>query len=308
LKSIILTLLLTCMLSAGEPVLTAHVDRNSANVGDRVTYMVELHFEQGWDFDLAPISSSLGDAVVHRSAWSKPERVPGTNLQKITLISTLSWYKLGEYVIPAFELKGSNSENQDLNLQTQDIEVEITSVLEEGDTVLSDSKPQIALKEFPLVPLILGLLLVIILVILYLWRRNRRSEDASIQVVPALPPLEEVNLRLKELVSGSILKEGDYKKFYVEISLIIRHFYGRVFDIQGDEMTSFELEDFFSGENLPGEFHEKSHDFSSLCDRVKFAKYEPREAENNEVVNLAYRLIHLLKPRCVVEDVDAETR
>jgi len=308
LKLIYLTLLLTSAITAGEPVLTAKVDRNRANIGDLIMYSVDLHFEEGWSFDLLSLDKKLGEATVHQSKWSKPERVQGTGLQKITMTSVLSWYKLGSYTIPAFEIKGSNSDGANLTLETRAIDIEITSILEEGDMALSDSKPQITMDEFPLLAVTLGALLVVSLLIFFFWKRIKSGDILEIQEVPQLPPLDEVNIRLKDLVSSSILKEGEYKKFYVEISHIIRHFYGRIFSIPGDEMTSYELEVYFSDETLPGEFHEKNSDFSSLCDRVKFAKYEPREAENNEVVNLAYRLIHILKPRCIVEDSDAETR
>ncbi|PIE89750.1 MAG: hypothetical protein CR997_09345 [Acidobacteria bacterium] len=293
---------LTCAVLGRDPIVTARVDRSEANVGDTVTYIVELHFERGWNFDLSTLGDRLADAVVHQSQWSKPVSVPDTNLLKVELISTLSWYRLGEFTIPSFQIKGSNPDHEDAVFETREIEITIESVLEEGDEALSDSKPQITMREFPLTASITGALLVLLIAAYFLWRRYRAKGSVEAPEPPPLPPLQEVNIRMRDLVNSSILKEGEYKKFYVEISQIMHHFFGRVFSIPGDEMTSFEFEEFFVDTKMPGEFLEKNSDFNSLCDRVKFAKYEPMESENNEVVNLAYRLIHILKPQCVEQE------
>ena len=306
-KGLILLVSVLAFSFGSEPVVTARVDRSSANLGDLVTLTLDLHFEQGWDFDLQPLEKNLGKAVVHSFEWSKPVQLPDTGLTRITLTASLAWYELGKQTIAPIHLKGSkNSEDQ--TFESKEIEIEIVPTLEEGDQNLSESKPQARMKELSL--WLAGLLAVLLLlvVIWMIWRRFRPRHSDFVPELPPLPPFEEVNIRMKELIGSSILKEGNFKQFYIEISLIIRHFFGRVFQIPGDEMTSFELDEFFQTAQVPGEFLENQADFGGLCDRVKFAKYQPNEAENTEVVNLAYQLIRHLKPLCTEEGPHVEAR
>jgi len=289
--------------TAGDPVITARVDRNTANLGDEITFTADLHFEAGWDFDLKPLDEAFGDATVLKSHWSKPVRVPETGLHKVTLTASLAWYKLGTFTIPPLLVKGGQGDRERV-FETRPIEMEITPTLEANDQNPSQPKPQFQMQTVPFWLIGCIVLLFLSLLIWFLWRRFRHDPQDSSFELPARPPLEEVQMRLRELTSGTTLKEGRFKEFYVEISVILRHFFGRVFDLPGDEMTSFEFENYFQSASVPGEFRVTHQDFSELCDRVKFAKYEPTEAENAEVVNMAFQMIQHLKPLCREEETD----
>jgi hypothetical protein len=57
---------------------------------------------------------------------------------------------------------------------------------------------------------------------------------------------------------------------------------------------------------LAGEQKEKLGEFLESCDLVKFAKYEPREAELRGLHNSALRLVEETEPR--IETPDARPR
>jgi len=304
-KWLVLLLQFGLWAQAADPVITASVDREQAHLGDKVILSVNIHFEPGWQFDLEPLGDTLGEATVHTSSWNKPEFIREAGLQKLSLTAELSWFTLGPKRIPPIAFKAGTGQESDQVFESPEIEVQIVSTLEPEDQTPSDSKPQIGMSGLSLW-LIAGVILLLVLLIGWvIWRKLRSKDDEADWEPPPLPALEEVNLRLKELVGSSILKEGRTKQFYVEISVIMRHFIGRVFDLPGDEMTSFEIEDRLRAIRTPAGFIDHQSDFNDLCDRVKFAKYEPSEAENTEVVNLAYLQVQALKPLCEeVTDVE----
>lgn len=87
------------------------------------------------------------------------------------------------------------------------------------------------------------------------------------------------------------------KAFYVEINQIIRRYYARLNGIPAEEMTTFELADWFEFHGFESAFRQLNDQFHDLCDRVKYAKYDPEEGEHNEVVNWAHQLLDQLKPQ-----------
>ena len=286
-----------CM--ALDPKITAELNARDAFLGDPVELTVKVHFDENWDFQPFELPETLGEATVLSHQWQQPELESETTLRQLVLRARVAWYKLGDATLPPMELVGEKGDGTGTTFKTPELHLTILAMLEEEDAEPAPAKGQVDLEVPPLWPYFLaaGLLLTLIIFLAYkFWPRKDRQ--VAVKAEPQIPPYEEALKRLNQLTHSSLLKEGKFKQFYVEMDLIIRHYYARLFSIHAEEMTQFEIEDWFAAQgNLPDGFLDQSRDFHERCGRVKFAKYDPVEAENRESVNLAYQLVETLKPK-----------
>lgn len=293
-----LWILLSLAVLADEPQITTELANREAFLGDAVPFNIKITYEEGWNFVPLELTSPMGDAAVLSQQWSAPVKLESTDLYVTELRAKLAWYRFGEFKTPALTLTATNPDGGEQTFTTPELAIEILSMLEEEDQELAPGKDQVAMDVPPIWPFILagGLLLALIvaLVVFFFMRREKKTVE---KVVPLVPPYREAIDRLRELTHGSLLKEGRFKDFHVAINQIIRHYYARLYNIHAEEMTSFEVEDWMmSQKHLPEGLLDMNRGFQDLCDRVKYAKHDPVEAENKQVVNQAYQLVELLKP------------
>lgn len=282
-----------------EARLTASLSSAEANLGDPVTLRVELFLPPGWQpQNEAPLPPNFAEAKVLSQKFHVPETLDETR-PNLTFEAVLAWYKLEAFTLPSQPLTFIDAANQTHQLVIPELEIQILNLLDEGDANFAPDKGQMALTVGLWLWILLACIVLILLLALAIaiWYYKNR-EPAPVPAKPLPPPHLEALDALAALTSNTYLKEGKVKAFYVEVALIIRHYYGRLYDIHAEEMTSFELEDYFiQRSDLPPNFFDLNRDFQELCDRVKFAKYDPLETETKQVVNMAYEIVELLKPQ-----------
>jgi len=298
-------LLLTAALSvsASEPVLQAELAHREAFLGDSIELRVTVRYDPAAWQSVAPAKppgEKLGEATVLSHTLGEPIVEEGVDLVTRELKARLAWYELGAHEVPALSWIATAPDGETTTLETASIEIEIIPMLDEEDGEIAPAKGQVDLDRLPLWPWLVGggLLLIGLIALLVWWLRRDKKAPPPPEPKPLLPPYEEAIRALGELTHGSLLKEGRIKEFYVAINLIVRRYYGRLFDIHAEEMTSFEIEEWMREEaSLPAGLTDVSLAFQEQCDRVKFAKFDPVEAENRETVNRAYQIVEMLKPK-----------
>jgi len=132
-------------------------------------------------------------------------------------------------------------------------------------------------------------------ILIWYWIKKPGTTQQKL-TTPPKPPIEEANDALRELTHSSLLKSGQFKQFYVDINQIIRHLFARVFHIHAEEMTSLELDEYLIGAVTEGALSPLFNQFQVLCDSVKYAKYDPVESDNNDIVNWAYAIVEEIRP------------
>lgn len=282
-----------------EPRVAAELGNRSAYLGDPVDLVIRVQFDDRWRFETLPLAEKLGEATVLQQEWMRPEKEEGASLNQWELRVQIAWYRLGEKSVPPIELTGTRTDGTRQTFTTPELYLEIVKMLDDEDEKIAPAKAQVDMNPPPIWPFMAGgLLLLALVVALIVYFLAKRKKAPAEKLAPLLPPDEEALARLHELTHGGLLKQGRVKEFYVSINLIIRHYYGRLWNIQAEEMTSLETEAWLDEKvGLPAEFSLVNRSFQELCDRVKFAKHDPMESENKEAVNGAYQIISLLKPR-----------
>ena len=282
-----------------DPTVTAELSLREAFLGDPVALTVRLKYGQEWTFDRFLLPEKLGEARVLSQEWREPKPEAGDTLKSLELHVALAWYRLGPAKVPPIELSGHVGDAPSQTVATPELNIEIVNMLKEGDEDLAPGKDQVALEAFPLWPVIAGALVLLALIGWLIYRRLAgRGSSQPAPVKPLLSPYREAIDSLNGLTSGDFLKQGKFKEFYVEINLIIRHFYARMWGIHAEEMTSFEMEEWLAGrQDLPDGLVDMNRTFQDRCDLVKFAKHDPVVTENQELVNWAYQIVERFKPK-----------
>lgn len=136
------------------------------------------------------------------------------------------------------------------------------------------------LAEFPRAwgPWLVAALLVLALLgALWWWLRRRRRAPAD---TSALPPHEELVVRLDRLEAARPDTPDAVKPFYVELSDALRTYLARSLGVPAREVTTRELLDLLErNEHVPYEARDPLAEVLRRADLVKFAEYIPDEHE-----------------------------
>ena len=117
-----------------------------------------------------------------------------------------------------------------------------------------------------------------VVLFLLLYRRRGTTEDAS--------PLTAMEIALKRLANllEDRLHENDVKKFFVELTDIVRWYIEQVSNVHAPELTTEEFLRTISIHRsglFSAEMRERLRVFLEAADRVKFAKFQPIREEIN---------------------------
>ncbi len=121
------------------------------------------------------------------------------------------------------------------------------------------------------------------------YRRQRRASPPAVVIPPYRRALERLRAAL-DLIH-------DPHRFTVEVSQTLRVYLEERFHLHAPERTTEEfLAEVRAGQLLTPLQQQLMADFLTRCDLVKFARYEPGEAELRELYDAAVRLVEETEP------------
>jgi hypothetical protein len=135
-----------------------------------------------------------------------------------------------------------------------------------------------------------GLALAVVLYVLWRWWQKRKN---NIYVPPPIP----AHVRAKQKLAEALSLIAEPKKFCIVVSDTVRGYLEERFTFHAPERTTEEFLRELSGTDmLLPEQKASLGRFLENCDLVKFAKYEPAEAELRELHAAAVRLVEETEP------------
>lgn len=195
------------------------------------------------------------------------------------------------------------------------------SVLINVATVLVDTTKQKmfpikAIQTEPLVyddfkPYIIWVVLAILLIGLFIYYlKNRKNpEIEEVEIINTLPPFEEALEKLQELDNKLLWQNNEIKKYYSELTEIVRVFIEKELEIPALEITTHELVSLLSDYNNPKNIKPAKETIRKLnallqeADLVKFAKSTPLSHEIEEDRRDAEKVLNDLKPIPLIEEI-----
>ena len=167
---------------------------------------------------------------------------------------------------------------------------------------LRDIKPPIDIPN-GWVWIVWGLLVLAVAALaVWAWRywQKRRAEA---QVVPAIPP----HVRAKQRLREALALISQPREFCILVSDTVRWYLEERFDFHAPERTTEEfLHELQATSLLTPDQKSSLGEFLQRCDLVKFARYEPREAELHDLHDSALRLVEETEPSPLTLDLSED--
>jgi len=145
--------------------------------------------------------------------------------------------------------------------------------------------------------------------LLYYFLFNKKEEE-EIEIIPTLPPFEEAIQKFIQLDEKLLWQNNKIKKYYSELTEIIRSYIERELKVPALEITTDELIETLSDFNNSGSIVTSEETIKKLkkllqeADLVKFAKSKPLSIEIEEDRKDAESVVNNLKPKPIeVEEV-----
>lgn len=277
----LMMLALTAMISAQERIsVESNVDRQSVTIGDIIKYSVKISADTSLIVDSLVVGTNLGMFEVKDYTPRTTEISDG---MKVSIESfSITTFTTGDYQIPPITIKYSTATGELKSVTTDAIAIKVNSLLtgEEGE----DIKPLRGPKEFenriPIWMIAAAIAIVVgILVFWYLYRRAGKPIDLGKEPVDDRLPWEIALAELDSLRASDLVAKGEYKEYYLRLSEIFRAYLERRYGISALERTTHEIITEFRGLALDKQEEEVIHRFLDECDLVKFAKYDPSNAD-----------------------------
>jgi hypothetical protein len=264
-------------------------------VGEDLTLTIALRHPPEGHY-VAPPDSAFGPFdVIGRSE----EAVSPTETR---LAIRLAAFRLPEKVeIPALQIS-YQKDGKIESLALDPIPVEIATSLTPEVKDIHDIKDPVDLevpRDLRLLSWLLAALLAALVAYL-IYRKLRREPEGVKALTPAPPPLPppdlEAEAALRRLAEKDLIRKGEMKAFYTELSEILKRYAGRRFEVPYLERTTSEVLWDLKSKKLAPDVLSELRSILEASDMVKFAKLVPEKAQAEEAFALGRSWIEKTRP------------
>lgn len=262
------------------------LDSNAIMIGDQVKYEIGITVPRDdivtWPLIIDTITSNI--EIIKRSNIDTMYSDTGMSLVQQFIITS---FDSGYFTIPAVDFKFKQL--NDSNIFTTSTGILFLQVyVPEVDTA-SAFKPLVGPIKEPytfkeLLPLILGIsagILLIALLIYYIVKRKKRQPVFKRKIKPAIPAHILAINKLETLRLNKVWQSGQLKKYFSELTDIIREYMVNRYHFDAPEMTSYEILTKLHEFEINNDVMSKLDGVMYLSDMVKFAKAVPTALEND---------------------------
>ena len=301
-KQILLLFLFLSSLAYAQQV-KVEVDTTNIRIGEQFKYQISV--DDTANVIIPKLENLKGIEIVEDIATDTLEK----NLIKKYILTS---FDSGAYYIPSQQVFIRNRA-----YLTDSILINVATVA--IDTTKQKMFPIKAIQSEPytfddfkpyLIWVILGLLLIAGLI--YYLKTRKKEEITEEEIIAALPPYEEAIERLQKLDEKLLWQNNQVKRYYSELTDIIRAYIEKELKIPALESTTDELietmKDFNEAKTIETsrENIRKLKELLREADLVKFAKSKPLSHEIEEDRRDAEDVLNELKPKLIVEETPEE--
>ena len=275
------------------------VDRDTITIGD--PFVLRLRVHRGVD-DKAEIAYGKDfpqPFEIRYTGGVETEQIENGRVRETQDI-VLAIYQVGAFRVPPVSVHFVNAEGDSGKITSQPIDVLVQSVRPEGTTDIRDVKPPlVVVAQIPVWFWLAvgGLILLLVGLVWYVYRRGRRPRSE-------LPPppvnwLEELD-RVGQL---GLIERENYRQYYSLLSAVLRRCLEAKTPVHAVERTTFEIERDLRAHAFDDQLVRAIEGFLSEADRVKFAKFAPRDYMAREAMDGVRDIVGTLITPSVTQEV-----
>ena len=277
---------------------TVEVEPARARLSDEPVLTLTIRSEAGVTVHKPPFGESLGDFIIRD--FHEPLPQMEGDREVLRQIYTLEPTRTGSLTVwpisVSFTDTRPDGDGRQHTVETEGVTIEVSSVVGSDVPSLDELRPMAPPVELPrtagtgiwLLPMVLVALTVAGALIW--WRRKRRRRE---EIVRQLSPRELAWLELQRLLESNLAEE-DVKRFYLELTAVVRRYIERSTGVRAPEQTTEEfLIQISRDATYPVEESQRLKSFLESADLVKFAAYRPRGEDIEESFRRAKRFLAL---------------
>jgi len=277
------------------------VDKAEIYIGDLITYKITIIYDSIYQLIPPPLGANLGIFDVKDYKTDITSRLDDGRLKSENHF-ILSTFTTGDYTIPPFPVIFNLPDNTRKALLSEQVPVRVLSLLNsDADSLeIKALKPQLSHtadvfqkeKRF-LYMWIAGILSLLGLVIFFIWRIYFKKRET--EFIDLRSAWEIAFEKLAMLKQKNYLNDKQFKEYYIELSEILRSFHEKLFKINVLDMTSEEFLVALKEINLPDGVYDRTKEFLSHADLVKFAKFIPEHERALNDYEEIYEMINQIQ-------------
>jgi len=287
--------LITAIEIASETQVSISVSDNLATIGDRIRLKIIVKTTSEAD-NITEKTFQKDFEILEQTPFQKRKQQDYMVFEKEIEIA---FFKTGDFNVGPFDIHLKKKNKVIETRETNSIPVTIKTVLKEEDKDIKPLKDLIEIKGNPFYILkyvIIAVVLIIAVILLILWIKKRKKK-ASMVEKPLLSPLEEFELRIKELFDKKLFEKGKIKVFFLEMTQVLKRFLHRTYQFNAEDFTTYEtLYDLKKHEGEVIIVNNMEFLFNT-SDLVKFAKFVPGSDVLGEVLKKIEGTIQVYKQR-----------
>jgi hypothetical protein len=289
--------------SAQQVTVSASVDSQSVVIGDWIRYSVEVKHPSSISVVMPVFKDTIGlFDIVQQDTVVRTDAEGEVLLKKNFVIAK---YDAGNYYIQPFTVRFTDAQGKQDIAQSNPIPVEIRGVEVDTSQTIRDVKAPLT------VPMSAEEIAVYVSIIaavgglaygIYYYMRKRRLAGSGVpaEKKPQIPPHVAALMALEALEAKRLWQAGEIKAYYSEATEIVRRYFELRYGIMALEMTTGEVMAQLDRFALPKQTGGSIESLLTGADLVKFAKYQPVAAENEQVIAQARSIVQQTQP--VVHD------
>jgi hypothetical protein len=278
------------------------LDRSTITVGDPVLFRLIIRYNLSLKIAYPKLGKHLEKFAIRDFKTLPVRKEDSMKVEEIQYLLTV--FEVGSYEIPPLEIRYNDPEEK--TIRTPPLKLEVKAVNTEGAQDIRDIKGplEITWNWRPLARAISLLLLLLgagwgMFYLIRRWRQSRQKELSDIPEVQ-LSPEEEALAALKKLQEDGW---ENVKRFYTEVSDILRRYVGRRYQFGAVEQTSEELGEHLKYKDIGEKPFELVKDILMESDLVKFAKYMPSQKTAENVFPRMKEVIEFTTPKPFTETI-----
>lgn len=263
----------------GPVTLIVEVAPGVVRLSDEPTLTLTIKAESGIHITQPPFGESVGEFLIRD--FHEPLPTSEAQLEVTRQVYTLEPTRSGTLTIAPIAVRFRDNrpggDGEEHVVESEAVQVEVSTVVGEAAPSLSDLKPSVGPVELPSrgppgsVWIFSGIGAGIIAILIWLVLRRRRQASQE----PPLSPQQLACLELDRIISRR-LAETDVKEFYVEVTGVVRRYIERSTGVRAPEQTTEEfLREIVSNSVFTDDEQRRLQQFLESADLVKFAGYRP---------------------------------
>jgi hypothetical protein len=273
----------------GPVKLFVSVSPREPRLSDLVELEVAVESPPGVEIKPPAFGQAVGDFLI-RDYNEKPLQAGERNVRRFRY--QLEPAHAGKHLIRSVSIEfldkrpDSEGDGRPALLETEPIEVNVTSELGDATPSLADLETMLPPQALPRPPLppwpaIAAAVVVVTVLAIWAWRRRKRR-----QAEPRARTAEEIaHAALAALLAENLPGRGAFKEFYLRLTGIVRQYIEGTTGIRAPEQTTEEfLCDVRSSDTFPAARSARLAEFLQAADLVKYAGQQPGEGQVDEAI------------------------